>query len=241
MISPRDIQRVTEATDILKLVQSYVKLRRSGKEWFGLCCFHTEQTASMTVNSTKQRFLCRGCEASGDAVGFVMRIERLSFPEAVRLLATRAGVTLDDQPRRQDTAVAAIAAEARWFWETLRYRASCRQAGKVTLRNRAARLLATTDTEDGFWSMMAIYRHYARSAARWDRIITRIDNASRGALLTRYMAYRTRHPQIVTAYQKAQALDYACAGVEARAVNVVGRCDINVLIDAMSQCVSRNQ
>ncbi len=75
MIPDGDIDRVREASDLLQVVQRYVKMRRSGKEWFGLCPFHSERTPSFTVNPTKQKFYCRGCMASGDAIGFVKRIE----------------------------------------------------------------------------------------------------------------------------------------------------------------------
>jgi DNA primase len=80
-----------------------VNLRRAGENWKGLCPFHTEKNPSFTVNVKKGIFHCFGCHAGGDAFGFVMRQERLTFPDAVRLLAQRAGVELPaGRPERSE-------------------------------------------------------------------------------------------------------------------------------------------
>src|SRR5262244_3649625 len=82
------------ATDIVDLVGRFVNLRKAGTGWKGLCPFHAEKTPSFTVNPRKGIFHCFGCGVGGDAFGFLMRHDRLSFPEAVRALAKRAGVAL---------------------------------------------------------------------------------------------------------------------------------------------------
>ena len=82
------------ATDIVKLVGEYVKLRKAGTNWVGLCPFHREKTPSFSVHPAKQIFHCFGCGVGGNAFRFVMLIENLSFPEALRRLAERAGMTL---------------------------------------------------------------------------------------------------------------------------------------------------
>ena len=88
---------IRAAVDIVDLVSRFVNLRKAGSHWKGLCPFHTEKTPSFTVNPRKSIFHCFGCGVGGDAFGFVMRQDRLSFPEAVRALAKTAGVALPDE------------------------------------------------------------------------------------------------------------------------------------------------
>ena len=85
---------------ILEIVGQVVKLKRTGENWKGLCPFHTEKTPSFTVNPKRNIYHCFGCGAGGDAFSFLMRQERVAFPEAVRTLADRAGVALPDAGQR---------------------------------------------------------------------------------------------------------------------------------------------
>jgi DNA primase len=94
---------IRAAVDIVDLVSRVVTLRKAGQNWKGLCPFHAEKTPSFMVNPAKRIFHCFGCGVGGDVFGFVMRQDRLSFPEAVRALATSAGVALPDD-RRPDAA-----------------------------------------------------------------------------------------------------------------------------------------
>src|SRR5260370_15059373 len=80
-----------------ELVGQSVNLKRAGENWKGLCPFHTEKTPSFTVNRKRGIFHCFGCGVGGDAFGFLMRQDRLAFPEAVRAVAQRAGVELPTQ------------------------------------------------------------------------------------------------------------------------------------------------
>jgi DNA primase len=82
--------------DIVELIGQFVGLKRAGENWKGLCPFHSERTPSFTVNPKRSIFHCFGCGAGGDAFGFLMRHDRMAFPEAVRALAERAGVELPD-------------------------------------------------------------------------------------------------------------------------------------------------
>jgi DNA primase len=88
---------IRAATDIVDLVGRFVNLRKAGTRWKGLCPFHAEKTPSFTVNPQKNIFHCFGCGVGGDAFGFVMRQDRLSFPEAVRSLAKSAGIALPEE------------------------------------------------------------------------------------------------------------------------------------------------
>jgi DNA primase len=93
-IRQEDVEAVRDRTDIVALVQQYVGLKKSGARWSGLCPFHTEKTASFSLDPAKGLFYCFGCGKGGNAFHFVQEIEQLSFPEAVERLAARAGVTL---------------------------------------------------------------------------------------------------------------------------------------------------
>lgn len=210
MIPDSDRDRVLRSTDLLKLAAQYVKLRRAGKEWFGLCPFHRERTPSFSVNPEKQKYLCRSCGAAGNAISFVMKMEQLRFPDAVRLLADRAGITIGAPSNPHlDAYVAQVKAECRWFWGEARKKYARRQACMVDLRNAVAGMWRKSGAD--YWWLR--HGHYALSARRWNRIITRIDYASPGDLLKRYMGIRKRHPEVVREYQQAMQLDAAIEGL----------------------------
>src|SRR5437867_10213058 len=88
---------IRAAVDIVDLVSRFVNLRKAGAHWKGLCPFHAEKTPSFTVNPRKGIFHCFGCGVGGDAFGFLMRQDRLSFPEAVRALAKTTGIALPEE------------------------------------------------------------------------------------------------------------------------------------------------
>ena len=87
-------EQVREATDIADLVGSYVALRRQGRNLVGLCPWHEDSRPSLQVNAERQTFRCWVCNVGGDVFSFLMRMERLEFPEALEQLATRAGIEL---------------------------------------------------------------------------------------------------------------------------------------------------
>ncbi len=88
---------IRAAADIVDLVSRFVNLRKAGANWKGLCPFHAEKTPSFMVNPKKGIFHCFGCGVGGDAFGFLMRQDKLSFPEAVRALAKQAGIALPEE------------------------------------------------------------------------------------------------------------------------------------------------
>lgn len=91
------VERVREANDIVEVIGEVVALRKSGSRLGGLCPFHREKSPSFTVNPSMQVYHCFGCGAGGDIFRFVMEHEKMSFPEALRHLAARAGIELPDQ------------------------------------------------------------------------------------------------------------------------------------------------
>jgi DNA primase len=95
------IDRLRDAVDMVDLVGAKTDLRRVGSRFTGLCPFHDERTPSFSVNASEKLFYCFGCQAKGDAIGFVEQTEGLDFVDAVELLADRYGVQLereDDDP-----------------------------------------------------------------------------------------------------------------------------------------------
>lgn len=96
-IAEGTIRDIRERTDIVDVVSAYVALKRSGHNHLGLCPFHGEKTPSFNVNSAKQIFHCFGCGVGGDVFSFLMRMEGLAFPEAVRKLGERAGVHIEEE------------------------------------------------------------------------------------------------------------------------------------------------
>src|ERR1017187_7337439 len=92
-------QLVKQQVDIVRIVGEYLKLRKTGAQnYTGLCPFHKEKTGSFSVNATHGYYYCFGCHEKGDVFTFVMRMEGLSFPEAVRAVAQKAGIAL---PKRE--------------------------------------------------------------------------------------------------------------------------------------------
>jgi len=99
------IDRLREAIDMVGLVSAKTDLRRVGSRWTGLCPFHDERTPSFSVNAEEKLFYCFGCQAKGDAFGFVEQSEGLDFREAVETLADRYGIELqleNDDPQAED-------------------------------------------------------------------------------------------------------------------------------------------
>ncbi len=96
MANPGDFaQTLKEQADVVRIVGEYVKLRKSGAQNFqGLCPFHQEKTPSFSVHATRQFFHCFGCGASGDVFNFVQKIENITFPEAVKLVAEKLKIPL---------------------------------------------------------------------------------------------------------------------------------------------------
>jgi DNA primase len=90
---------VKQQADIVKVIEGYIRLRKAGAQNFtGLCPFHREKTPSFNVNATRQFYYCFGCQASGDVFSFVAKLENVSFPESVRIVAQKCGIPL---PKRE--------------------------------------------------------------------------------------------------------------------------------------------
>lgn len=103
MIPPETIAAVRDRTNIVTVIQESVpSLKKRGRSWVGLCPFHKEKTPSFHVNADRGFFHCFGCKESGSAIDFVMKHDGYTFPEAVRMLAERCGVLIEEDSRPRD-------------------------------------------------------------------------------------------------------------------------------------------
>ena len=117
--------RVKQQADIVRVVGDYVRLKKSGQNFMGLCPFHSEKTPSFAVHPVKQIYHCFGCGVGGDVFSFVMALEKCEFPEAVRILAEKCGIPIpkpkprspeERQATQQRTALVEIHKEAAAFF-----------------------------------------------------------------------------------------------------------------------------
>ena len=97
------IDEVVSSNDIVDIISQYVTLKRSGRNFLGLCPFHKEKTASFSVSPDKQIFHCFGCGLGGNVVHFVSKIENISFRDSLEMLADRAGINLPKTDMGEDS------------------------------------------------------------------------------------------------------------------------------------------
>ena len=96
LISQETIQKIQSQIDILDIVGSYVKLRKRGANYLGLCPFHNEKSPSFTVSPTKEIYKCFGCGKSGNSISFLMDLEKYSYVEALRWLANKYNIEVEE-------------------------------------------------------------------------------------------------------------------------------------------------
>ena len=95
MYIPDDlVEEIRSRNDIVDVISSYIKLQKKGGAYFGLCPFHNEKSPSFSVSPHKQMFFCFGCGEGGNVFSFLMKYDSMTFSEAVKQLADRAGVEL---------------------------------------------------------------------------------------------------------------------------------------------------
>src|SRR5918996_127130 len=126
------VEELKSHVSIVQLIQEHVPLRRSGVAWKGLCPFHGEKTPSFHVHEDRGYFFCFGCSVGGDVIKFVELYDKVSFPEAVRQLAARAGLPVPEaentredveNQRERETLLKVHEVAAGWFKEQLESRA----------------------------------------------------------------------------------------------------------------------
>lgn len=127
-ISEDIISEICSNNDIIDYVSKFVQLKKTGRDYIGLCPFHNEKTPSFHVSGEKQLFHCFGCGASGNLVQFVMRTENLDFVETIKLLADRAGIVIpengenmsNETHERKKRILDMNKLSARFFYDTLK-------------------------------------------------------------------------------------------------------------------------
>jgi DNA primase len=161
------IDRLRDAVDMVDLVGGKTDLRRVGSRWTGLCPFHDERTPSFSVNAEEKLFYCFGCQAKGDAIGFVEQSEGLDFVDAVELLADRYGVQLereDDDPeaderRRKRARLRSLLERAAQFYSTYLFESSEARRAREYLEGRGLSEPILREFRIGY------------SPSAWDRMI----------------------------------------------------------------------
>jgi len=121
------IRDIRESNDIVDVISQYITLKRVGSNFLGLCPFHNEKTPSFSVSSTKQMYHCFGCGEGGDVISFIMKYLSLDFVEALKLLAKRSNIVIDEkvtdkdlEKEKEKEIIYSINKEAaRYFYENL--------------------------------------------------------------------------------------------------------------------------
>jgi DNA primase len=141
-------ERIRAASDIVEVVGQFVSLRKVGRSWKGLCPFHQEKTPSFIVSPERQTYHCFGCGQGGDVFGFIEEMEKVSFPEALRILGERAGIEIPRyRPQADSTeALYAVSEEAAEFYRRCLLDQKTGRAARDLLRSRGIE----KDTEEKF-------------------------------------------------------------------------------------------
>ncbi len=131
------IEAVRAAADVVDLVSERVELKGSGDNLKGLCPFHNEKTPSFNVNRQRGSFYCFGCQTGGDAFGWLMKVDGLNYPEAVRRLGERYGINIQDDPGQDNRAQVLRANQvAMRFYSEILHRSKRGADGRDYLRRR---------------------------------------------------------------------------------------------------------
>lgn len=102
MISPNTIQQILHRIDIIDVIGGFVKLKKRGSNYLGLCPFHNEKTPSFTVSPSKEIYKCFGCGRSGNTISFVMEHEKYSYADALKWLANKYGIEIEESFRTDE-------------------------------------------------------------------------------------------------------------------------------------------
>ena len=181
--SDQFLDEVVARNDIADVVSSYVTLTRKGGNLFGLCPFHNEKTPSFSVSPDKQIYHCFGCKKGGGVINFIMEIENLTFPEAVRFLAKRANLPVPEEEERSDAdklrrrVLELNRDAARWYYDLL-----CSPEGKAVQSYLDRRQIRKS---------IAVRFGMGASPDRWDGLLTAMTR--KGYTKQELLAYCRKH------------------------------------------------
>ena len=102
MIPQETIQQIQNRIDIVEIVGGFVKLKKRGTNYLGLCPFHNEKTPSFTVSPAKEIYKCFGCGRSGNTISFIMEHEKYSYVEALKWLAAKYNIEIEEEFRNPE-------------------------------------------------------------------------------------------------------------------------------------------
>ena len=143
------LEELTARNDIVDTVSGYLSLRKQGRNYWGLCPFHNEKTPSFSVSPDKQIYYCFGCHKGGGVINFIMEMEGLSFPDAVRHLAQRSGMTVPEEAaegetrRRRERLLELNRQAARWFHGNLALPEAAQAAAYLERRGLSRKTVTT--------------------------------------------------------------------------------------------------
>lgn len=144
-IDEATVRRINDAADIVEVVSDYVRLKKRGSGYIGLCPFHNERTPSFSVSKSRNICKCFSCGKGGSPVGFIMEIEQVDYPGALRILARKYGITIEereltDEERREaserESMLAVNEFAMRWFERNLQHTQEGRDVGLAYFRHR---------------------------------------------------------------------------------------------------------
>ena len=139
------IDDLKRQADIVRIVQDYVSLKKKGSNWMACCPFHKEKTASFSVSPAKEIFYCFGCHKGGSVFNFVMEMERVAFPEAIKIVAEKSGVPLpqlvddsrfESRKRDSDQVIELNQWALVWWEDQLQSKSAHAQAARAYLEQR---------------------------------------------------------------------------------------------------------
>lgn len=144
-IDEATVRRINDAADIVEVVSDYVRLKKRGSGYIGLCPFHNERTPSFSVSKSRNICKCFSCGKGGSPVGFIMEIEQVDYPGALRILARKYGIAIEereltDEERREaserESMLAVNEFAMRWFERNLQRTQEGRDVGLAYFRHR---------------------------------------------------------------------------------------------------------
>ncbi|HSR89246.1 MAG TPA: DNA primase [Candidatus Udaeobacter sp.] len=160
-----DTQAIKDRLDIAQIIGEYIPLKKAGANWKANCPFHNEKSPSFMVNSEKQFWHCFGCSKSGDVFSFLQEMEGLEFPEALKILAERAGVKLDtfasEVNKSQKNRILEINSKAAYFFHQFLLEMPASHGARDYLKKRELKSETIIDWKVGFipeqWDLLTQY------------------------------------------------------------------------------------
>lgn len=189
------IDEVRKSNDIVDVISQYVNLKRSGRNFFGLCPFHNEKSPSFSVSPDKQIFHCFGCGVGGNVLHFVSKIENIGFIESLQMLANRANITLptlnNDQDNKQEylkSRVYEINKQAAQFYHENLYKPTAKIAQEYVKKRKLDNNTLTTFSIGYSGNFDELYKHLKQQGFNDQEILasTLVNRNDKGQFIDRF-------------------------------------------------------